>query len=76
MAKLVFTINTKKGKEFDVQKELLKIAKEVHPLYGEWDFVILIEGREEEAKGIAIGLKKIKNVTSVNQLEVKDILND
>ena len=73
MTKLVYTINTEKDKEFEVQKELLKIAIEVHPLYGEWTFVILIEGREEEAKGIAKGLSKIGGVTKVNKLEVKNM---
>ena len=73
MAKLIYTINTKKGKEFEVQRKLLEKAEEVHPLFSEFDFVIMIEGKEDDAANIGKGLKRIDGVTKVSQLEVKGV---
>ena len=59
-------ISTKPGKEHDVYNELLKVKQiiELHPLFGEYDFIAKVEAKDFDKLG-QIVIDKIRTVNGV-----------
>lgn len=72
MASVYVLVRVKPGAEAKVGQHLrkLKEAIEVHPLFGEYDFIVKVEGKDHEAitKTILEGLRSQEGVASTKTL--------
>ncbi len=66
MAKIFVLVNAEIGKAKEVLSELEKTGLEAHPLFGEYDYMVIVETADLKAATTAV-LEKIHTIAGVTR---------
>jgi len=64
MVKTFTLVNAEVGRARDVYAELKKVGAEVHPLFGEFDFMVIVDSPDLRSAAAKI-LEKIQSIKGV-----------